>query len=70
MTKKKLSLLSTHTKKTQIKVKHRLPFGVQLKDVVSIMALIGTGQTNPCRLFSTGSAGVASKHSLSLHITL
>lgn len=48
----------------------QIPFGVQLKDVVSIVAFICTGKTNPCRLCSTGSTCVAGKHSLSLHITL
>lgn len=47
-----------------------IPFGVEFKDLVPIMAFIGAGQTNPSRLCSTGSAGVAGKHRLPLHITL
>lgn len=47
-----------------------LPFGIQFKDVVSIMAFIGAGQTNPSRLCIIWSASVAGKHRLSLHITL
>lgn len=49
---------------------NKIPFGVQFKDIMSIVAFIGTGQTNPSRLCCTGSAGVAGKHSLSLHIAL
>lgn len=52
------------------KRKNKIPLGINFKDVVSIVAFIDTGQTNPCRLCSTGSASVAGKHSLSLHITL
>lgn len=46
------------------------PFGIQFKDIMSIVAFISTGQTNPSMLCSTGSAGVAGKHSLPLNITL
>lgn len=46
------------------------PFGIQLKDIMSIVAFISTGETNPSMLCSTGSAGVAGKHSLPLNITL
>lgn len=48
----------------------KLPFGVQFKDVMSIVTFIGTGQADPSRLCSIGGAGVAGKHSLSLHIAL
>lgn len=48
----------------------KIPFGVQFKDIMTIVAFICTGQTNPCRLCRTGSTSVAGKHSLSLHITL
>lgn len=48
----------------------KIPFGVQFIDVMSIVAFICTGKTNPCRLCRTGSTGVAGKHSLSLHVAL
>lgn len=51
--------------------RHRLvPFGVEFKDLVPVVAFIGAGQTNPSRLCGAGSAGAAGKHCLPLHITL
>lgn len=49
---------------------NNIPFGIQFKDIMSIVAFIGTGKTNPCRLCSIGCASVAGKHSLPLHIAL
>lgn len=46
------------------------PFGIQFKDIMSIMAFVSTGQTDPCRLSLFGCACVTGEDSLPLHITL
>lgn len=47
-----------------------VPFGIELKYIMSIVACICTGQTDSCRISVFGCACITRKYGLPLHVTL